>query len=144
MKNEVITKQVFLSHIRKDKAIANPLAKELRIQGFKVWTEQHLSPSEDWSEEREKALKESNSMIALLNPHSFSSSWVRSDLEHAFFNERYKNRLLPVLIGGSSELDFIRLPWFVTKLKYLHFQKDEPSEMIAKKVLNTFLEILKT
>ena len=108
MKTEAITKQVFLSHVRKHKAIANALAKELQRQGFKVWSDQSILPGANWSEEITIALNESDSMIAILDQHSFSSSYVRNELQHAFFDDRYKNRLLPVLISPTSDTDFVR------------------------------------
>ena len=105
MKTESITKQVFLSYTRKDSALANALARELQRQGLKVWDEQNISPGADLSEEIKKALNDSDSMIALLNQHSFSSSYVRNELQHAFFDDRYKNRLLPVLISSTSDAE---------------------------------------
>lgn len=143
MKNEAITKQVFLSHVRKDKAIANALAKELQRQGFKVWSDQSISPGADWSEEITKALNESDSMIAILNQHSFSSSYVRNELQHAFFDDRYKNRLLPVLISPTSDADFVRLPWVLTKMTFLKITEQQSTENIAKTIVKKFIALLK-
>ena len=143
MKNEDITKQVFLSHVRKDKAIANALAKELQRQGFKVWSDQSISPGADWSEEITKALNVSDSMIAILNQHSFSSSYVRNELQHAFFDDRYKNRLLPVLISPTSDTDFVRLPWVLTKMTFLKITEKQSTESIAKTIVKKFIALLK-
>ena len=142
MKAKNITKQVFLSHARKDKAIANSLAKELQRQGFKVWYDKNISQSSNWSEEINKALDDSDSMIAILNQHSFSSSYVRNELQHAFFDDRYKNRLLPVLISSTSDTDFARLPWVLTKMTFLKISEQQSTENIAKAIVKRFIALL--
>ena len=82
-------------------------------------------------------------MIALLTPHAFSSSRVRNDLEHAFFDDRYKNRLLPVLIGKQKE-DFARLPWILTRLDFVRVQDREPTRARARRIVDAFLDLLAT
>jgi hypothetical protein len=137
------TKQVFLSYVRKDKAIADALAKELRRQRIKVWYDQDISAGSDWSEEISKALNESDSMIAILNEYSFSSSYVRNELQHAFFDDRYKNRLLPVLIGKTSDKDFVRLPWVLSKMPFIKITEERSTESIAKAIAKKFIALLK-
>ena len=102
-----------------------------------------LEEGADWPKEVAKALDASDSMIALLTANSFSSSWVRSELQHAFFDDRYKNRLLPVLIGEKSE-EFVRLPWIVTRLQLVRLNHSEPTEGQAKQIVDTFLEVLRS
>jgi hypothetical protein len=81
-------------------------------------------------------------MIALLNKHSFSSSYVREELEHAFFDEKYKNRLLPVLIGSLSEKDFSQLPWVLNKMPSLKIKKQKSTEKLAKEIADKFQDLL--
>ncbi|MGO9378706.1 MAG: toll/interleukin-1 receptor domain-containing protein [Dissulfurispiraceae bacterium] len=144
MKTESITKQVFLSYTRKDSALANALARELQRQGLKVWDEQNISPGADLSEEIKKALNDSDSMIALLNQHSFSSSYVRNELQHAFFDDRYKNRLLPVLISSTSDADFVNLPWVLTKITFLKITEQRSAEDMAKTIAKKFIALLES
>jgi hypothetical protein len=143
MKSKATPKQVFLSHARNDRTIADSLAEELRRQEINVWYDQSISPGEDWPEEIKKALNACDSMIAILHQHSFSSSYVRNELEHAFFDDRYKGRLLPVLIGPSSDADFARLPWVLTKMKYLRITEKQSPERIAKTIAREFIDLLK-
>jgi hypothetical protein len=143
MISKSITQQVFLSHARNDKSLANALTKELRRRGFKVWNDQSILPGGDWSDEITKALQESDSMIALLNQHSYSSSYVRYELEHVFFDDRYKNRLLPVLIGSSSDEGFVRLPWVLTKLPFLKLSEKLSMDEMAKRITEEFIALLK-
>jgi len=144
MKSIPITKQIFLSHARNDKLLAKVLTIELRQREFKVWNDQSILPGLDWSEEITKALKESDSMIALLNQHSYSSSYVRYELEHVFFDDRYKNRLLPVLIGSSSVEDFVRLPWVLTKLTFLKLSEKLSMPEMAKRITAEFIALLES
>ena len=142
MKTNIKTKQVFLSYARNDNSLANALSKELQRRGFKVWDDQSIMPGIDWNVEITKALNESDSMIALLTQHSYSSSYVRFELEHVFFDDRYKNRLLPVLIGSSSDEDFVRLPWVLTKLKFLKLsEKISMAEMVTR-ITKEFIGLL--
>ena len=146
MHSDSIPKQVFLTHEKNDrelKKLVNALSKELQLRGFKVWTDDSISPGSEWSHEIKKALNESDAMIALLNRHSFSSSYVREELEHAFFDERYKNRLLPVLIGSLSEEDFSRLPWVLNKMPSLKIKKQKPTKKLAKEIADRFHDLLK-
>ena len=142
MNSESITKQVFLSYVRNDKSLANALTKELQRRGFKVWNDQSIQSGADWSDEITNALKESDSMIALLTQHSYSSSYVRNELEHVFFDDRYKNRLLPVLIGSSLEEDFVRLPWVLTKLTFLKLPEKLSIDEMTKRIAEEFTALL--
>jgi hypothetical protein len=137
-------KQVFLSHTRKDEPLAKALAQELQSMGICVWDDQSIAPGVDWSEAISKALSESDSMIAILNEHSFSSSYVRTELQHAFFNDRYKNRLLAVLLSETSDADFTRLPWVLTKLNYMRIAEQRSPEDIAKTIAQRFIEMLES
>ena len=138
-----ITKQVFLSYVRKDNAVAEALVKELQQLSIKVWySKKDISAGESSSETIEKALKGSDSMIAILNEYSFSSSYVRNELQHAFFDDRYKDRLLPVLLGAATSTDFVRLPWVLTKMPYLKITKQKSTESIAKAIVSKFIALL--
>jgi nucleotide-binding universal stress UspA family protein len=138
-----LTAQVFLSYARKEQELADAIAEILSKRGVKVWNEQEVSEGADWAKEISKALEQSDSMIALLTPNSFSSSWVRKELEHAFFDDRYKQRLLPVLIGEKPE-DFVRLPWILGRLQALRLKEGEPGGGQAKQVAEAFLDLLRS
>ena len=142
MKAKDLTKQVFLSHARGEQELAAAIAGKLSKQGIQVWNDQQVTGPADWSREVAKALEQSDAMIALLTPHSFSSSYVRSELEHALFDDRYKHRLLPVLIGAESE-DFIRLPWILTRMQVLRLPQAAPTEERAEQVAAAFVKLLR-
>ena len=137
-----LTNRIVLSYIQRDRELAFAVADVLKEQGFLVWDERDLPPGEPWESGILKALKQSDSMIALLSPYAWSSAWVRSQLEHAFFDERYKNRLFPVLIGESMD-EFVRLPWVLSKMEFIRLNDSEPTRSHAKRIANSFVEMLK-
>jgi hypothetical protein len=136
--------KVFLSYARTDRKLAYALSRELKKVGFDVWDDQDIEAGTDWAEGVKAALQRCDSMIALLNQNSFSSSYVREELQHAFFDERYKNRLLPVLIGGGSDSAFSRLPWVLTKLNVLRVPVIRSAESLAKKITKRFAAAIET
>lgn len=138
-----LTRRVFLSYARRDQELAKEIAEVLNEQGLRFWHEKQLDVGADWEKEISRALKTSDSMIAILNPHSFSSSWVRTELEYALFNEKYKNRLLPVLIGGEAHDAFARLPWILTRMHFLRLSK-RPTRASALRVVDAFIALLKS
>ena len=142
MGNEKLSNQVFISHARNDNELAYYLAEELSKRGFKVWHDIERKPGEEWTSQIESALKNSDSMIAILNQNSYSSSYVRNELEFALFNEDYKNRLLPVFIGSTDETNFVRLPWVLTKLEYLRLPESETLESLANEIIERFIALL--
>ena len=143
MKNQLSIKQIFISHARNDYALANALTKELRSRGFNVWDDKNIKKTKNWSFQIEKALKNSDAMIALLNQHSYSSSYVRDELEYALFSEDYKNRLLPVFIESSKGTNFNRLPWVLTNLEYLRISETKSLDSMANIIANKFIAFLR-
>jgi hypothetical protein len=142
MENEKLSNQVFISYARNDTELAYYLAEELSKRGFKVWYDIEIKVGEEWASQIESALKESDSMIAILNQNSYSSSYVRNELEYALFNEDYKNRLLPVFIGSADEANFARLPWVLNKLEYLRLPDSDSLESLANEIIEQFISLL--
>lgn len=118
------------------------MAEELRKHGIAVWSdEKSLSVGQDWATATKSAMESSDAIIAILSKHSYSSSWVRSELEQALFNEKFKGKFLPVLIGKEKE-DLSRLPWVLTKLNHLRLSPEGPPSVLGKKIVSAFLEHL--
>jgi len=138
-----LTNRIVLSYIQRDRELAFAVAEVLREEGFKVWDERDLPAGEPWESGIVTALKQSDSMIALLSPFAWSSAWVRTQLEHAFFDERYKNRLLPVLLGLSMP-EFSKIPWILTRMDFIRLNDNEPTKSRATHIVNMFIEMLKS
>ncbi|MCB2149429.1 MAG: toll/interleukin-1 receptor domain-containing protein [Deltaproteobacteria bacterium] len=134
-------KQVYISHTQGDEDIAIAVSNELRKHDINVWDDSLLSPGSDWASVVKGALKSSDAIIAILSKHSYSSSWVRAELEHALFNEQYKGKFFPVLISKDQN-DLSKLPWVLSRIKHLRLSPDEPINLIAVKIVNKFLKYL--
>jgi len=133
---------VFISHTTGDKDIAIAVATELQKHGVSVWSdERSLSPGQDWAATTKSVMESSDAIIAILSKHSFSSSWVRSELEQALFNEKFKGKFLPVMIGGESE-DLSRLPWVLSKINHLRLSAKESRSALSKKIVREFLNLI--
>jgi len=143
MNESNIVRTVFISHAKNDSELANALAKALRQRGFDVWDDKEITSGEAWSREIASALKNSDAMIALLHKHSYSSSYVRNELEHALFSESYKNRLLPVYIGSAEERDFASNPWVLKNLEHLRLPESTPLETMVLKIVQKFVALLR-
>jgi hypothetical protein len=118
------------------------VARELENQGIAVWSdERSISTGQDWTESTTRAMESSDAVIAILTKHSYSSYWVRSELKQALFNEKFKGKFLPVLIGSERD-DFSRLPWVLSKLHHLRLSTKESRSTLSKKIVSEFLKNL--
>lgn len=135
--------QVFLSYAQRERELADAVASELKSRGIAVWdATRGIASGSVWSDTISTALEESDSMIALLNANSFSSEYVRKELDFALFNERYRNRVLPVLVGEATLSDFVQLPWILTKLEHLRLARSTSSGTAARKIVDRFVRLL--
>jgi hypothetical protein len=141
---ESLFSQVFISYTKRDKDLAHALSRELHKAGYLVWNDIESEGSNQYAKNVKKALQYCDSMIALLNEHSYSSSYIREELQHAFFDERYKNRLLPVLIGIDPDSSSSRLPWILMELSTISVASVKSPELLAKKITKKFVTMVKS
>ncbi len=138
-----LTKQVYLSYTRRESGLSAVVAQVLQTEGCNVWYDkQSIDPGAKWESELRRALKDSDSMIALLSPYAYSSSWVREELQYALFEERFKNRLLPVLIGDVSLEGFSRLPWILTRMHFLGIDPRKSEVSNAEAIVRAFRDLI--
>ena len=137
------SRQVFLSYTNKQRPLADAVADKLRDHQLEVWDAYSTPVGSRADDAIHDALKASDSMIAILDPHAFSSSRVREELDYALFDERYKDRLLPVFVGAKKE-DFTRLPWILNRLELLRFRESKNINRQATKIADTFLRLLRS
>jgi hypothetical protein len=104
---------VFLSYAMDDRKWAEALADYLMQEGFEVWDPAtNVLPGDNPGTEVEKALENSEAMVVVLSPKSMRSHAVNSEIQYALGSSRFKNRLIPVLIGGKVEApwaDFVQV-----------------------------------
>lgn len=142
--SDIKNNQVFISYARNDDQLASEVARLLVENGLKVWSGESIEVGSGLQEEIDKALNESDYMICLLTARSYSSNFVRKELEYALFNNRFKNKFLPVLIGSGGDDEFNRLPWLIKKIYHLFVSDKKPLKVIASEITNSFLRLVKS
>ena len=89
---------VFLSYSHQDKAWVSEFVAALREAGVTAWFDvQDLLPGERWREQIQEALRESSTLIVILNPRNVQSPWMFFELGAAVAD---KKRIIPVLAEG--------------------------------------------
>jgi len=137
--------QVFISYSRKDAEIANAIVDALNDRNIPVWFDQDDAElGQPIADQIQAALNRSDAMILLISPNAFSSSWVRNEFEHALFDNRYKEKVFPVLLSDDSRESNNRLPWFVNKLTHLRVKSSDSPRQIGITVANSFVKQFST
>lgn len=134
--------KVFISHTLKDKDIARELSTELKKNNIYTFIDELLTPGSQIKQKMSISLESSDAIIAILSKHSFSSEWVRKEIDEALFNEKFKDKFFPVLLSNTSE-DLSRLPWVLRKINHLILSPDEPKDVLGKKITKEFLKFIK-
>lgn len=125
--------KVFISHSRSDEKIAQKVAHACHEAGFEVWDHHNeILPGDNWAEKIAQALRESEAMIVLISPDSLQSEWTQREIEYALGDERYRNRLIPVLLASPEKLAKEKFPWILKKLKMIELSKYDNDEMIKQ------------
>lgn len=104
--------KVFLSYSEKDRRWAKKLSAQLEKAGFKVWyAERELLPGANWAEEVERALAQSDAVVALVSPDAVASRWFHHEIEHALGSPHFADRLIPVIVRPTADM-----PWILERL----------------------------
>lgn len=111
---------IFISHASEDGVYATRVAKVLRKAGHSVWTAQEILPGDNWASAVGDALAKADALVALISPNAMASEWVKREWQFALGQERFKDRLIPVLIKNLK-----RLPWILAELHMLHPESPE-------------------
>lgn len=133
--------KVFISHTAKDRKVADALAYELKKRKISTFFDVQFLPGSSLEKQATSSLKESDAIIAILSQHSFSSEWVRKEIDEALFNEKFKNKFFPVLLSKDNE-DLSRLPWVLQKINHLRLSPDEKPEILGKKIAQKFQQFI--
>jgi len=134
--------KVFISYTSRDGEIARALAKSLKEKSVHTSAHDDMAPGSQISREISSSISSSDAIVAILSKHSFSSEWVRKELDEALFNEKFKDKFFPVLISSDTE-DLSRLPWVLQKIHHLRLSPDESPEVLGKKIAREFLKFIR-
>ena len=117
-------REVFLSHASQDHAKARRLRDLLVAHGVPVWfSPHHIRGAQQWQDEIGKALARCGWFVILLTPHAAKSMWVKRELNYALTQNRYENRIIPLLF---KECDSKALSWTLPQFQLIDFRADYP------------------
>jgi choline kinase len=92
--------QVFVSYSHKDYDFVERIAKDLKAEGLDVWYDSsRLNGGQKWTQEIERAIRQSQYFIVVLSPDSIISPWVEK--EYLFAEEltkKHKLTIIPLLL----------------------------------------------
>lgn len=124
--------RVYLSFAPQDAKVAAVLRTGLAQAGFEVWdATKEVLPGDNWALELGKALQRAQVMVVLLSPASLAATWVQREIEYALGDERFKGRLVPVVVRSVKEI-----PWILEKLDVIRIDSnpERQSERVVEAV----------
>lgn len=114
-------REVFLSHSNRDKAFARKLCSAFGQHRIGFWFAPYqVVGSQRWHDEIGQALKRCDWFLLVLSPASVASKWVKHELLFALSEDRYEDRIVPVLYKSCR---FKRLSWTLSQFQYVDFRK---------------------
>ena len=125
--------KVFISHSQEDKELVRSVVDALEQAGLDVWDdEREIFPGDNWAEKTGRALEEAQAMVVLLTPRSLDSIPVRREIQFALSQKRFKNRLIPVLVGLDDTIAMAKVPWILRYLNMIEMPPGRQNEGINR------------
>lgn len=85
---------IFISYAHKDKAIAMPLFRRLKNDGYVFWFDSGIDPGTEWADFIAKKVKKCGFFIALMSRNYIESSNCKDELDFSWKYLSYDRRLL--------------------------------------------------
>ena len=112
-------REVFLSHSSKDRSFVVRLARMLRQHKIKYWySATHIAGAKQWHDEIGRALARCEWFLVVLTPDSVRSAWVKRELLFALNQDRYNERIIPIL---RKPCEYGRLSWTLPEFQLVDF-----------------------
>jgi|SRR5579862_268356 len=112
-------REVFLSHSSQDRAFVVRLAAVLKAHRVKYWySATHIVAAKQWHDEIGKALARCDWLLVVLTPQSVRSQWVKRELLYALNQDRYNERIIPLL---RKPCNYAQLSWTLPEFQVLDF-----------------------
>ena len=134
--------KVFISHAHSDEQFAQKVTVILEQAGLEVWdVTREVMPGDNWAAIMSQALRESQAMVVLLTAHAMRSKWVRSEIEYALGEIRFRSRLIPVVVGDPEALKKEDVPWVFRHMKTIRLTDHANEEEGSRKSLGLFCRL---
>jgi hypothetical protein len=128
--------KVFISHHSSDADWAREIAKSLNEAGFETWADDRVLPGDNFASLIGEALESSNAMVVLVSPESMKSTWVLNEIGFAIGSEKYKDRLIPVMVRPTD-----RTPTVFKKLPNIKGIDAASPESVAKRIISRLQKV---
>ncbi len=100
----------------------NELAAFLAGRNIRYWySKRHLVGGQQWHDEIGKALRACDWFLLVLSPAAVKSKWVKRELLYALQEDRFENRIIPLLY---KPCDIEKFSWTLASLQRVDFSKD--------------------
>lgn len=117
----VLPNEVFLSHSSLDRQFASDLAGVIRRHGIPVWySRTNILGAQQWLDEIGVALQRCDWFAVILSPQSVQSMWVKRELSYALLQNRFENRIVPIIYQPS---DYLGLSWTLSQFQMVDFTR---------------------
>ena len=95
------------------------LVDALRRHGIPVWySDSNLQGAQQWHDESGAALRRCDWFVLVLSPHAVESKWVKRELVHSLQQDRFDDRIVPLLYRRCSYDD---LSWVLSQIQMIEF-----------------------
>lgn len=116
--------RVFISYSREDAAFATELEGGLRLLGYDVFIDRHLSGGEAWRQSLANHIAQADTIVFVMSPSSVESEMCQWEVDEA---TRLSKRILPVVARDVGERP---VPERLRELNYIFFSP--PNSFVAK------------
>lgn len=128
-------RKLFISYSRKDKAVAQRVARALTIQGYEVFWDAEIPPGQKFDAYILSQLEQSDAVVVLWSTSSVTSDYVKEEAEYAKNN----SVLVPVRIDETAlPFGFTRI--HTTDLLHWHGSIQDPEWRRVVRALESSLE----
>jgi hypothetical protein len=123
-------RRVFISAAPSDAPLVRELATRLQAAGVDAWnaTTQAL-PGANLSAELGRALNQADALVVLISPDAMKSPMVRREIQFALGQERFQDRLIPVMVKQTPSEE---IPWILRTLQWAKGGADKVANQVLK------------
>jgi hypothetical protein len=111
--------ETFLSHSSRDRAFVDTLAAVLAKHSVPYWySTTKIAGGQKWHDEIGAALKRCDWFVIVLSRNSVKSKWAKRELTYALTDDRYEDRIIPVVIDTCDVTGF---SWTLASFQAIDF-----------------------
>lgn len=115
----MLPNELFLSHSSADRRFADSMVELIGGHGIPIWYSQtNILGAQQWQDEIGAALRRCDWFALILSPNSVESMWVKRELSYALHQNRFENKIVPILYQGC---DYEQLSWTLSSFQMVDF-----------------------